>query len=117
MYKGNSHSNMTELIEGNATLSIGAPFFIPIDDGAVILASVRPMNSFQQMWMGSFTLSYQLEAEVYPWYEKIFLGKSKLVYYVGLSGFIALIPLLLLTYNLCCFILILCTIRRSLRNS
>ncbi len=75
VFKGNSHSNLTLLIENNQTAGIGSPVQVPVDDGAVIIAQVRAFNSFQRMLMGSFTFSYKLEGETYPWYENMFLGR------------------------------------------
>ena len=39
---------------------------------------------------GTFQMSYEVRGELYPWWEKIFLGRSKGTYYVALVGFILL---------------------------
>ena len=44
IYKGNSRANLSELIESNWTVAIGAPVSIPVDDGAVIIALVKPIT-------------------------------------------------------------------------
>lgn len=70
---------MTLQIENNANLVPGSPTYVPVDDGAVLLV-VTPASG------GTFSISYKVVGEVYPWYEYMFLGKDLWVYYLGVSG-------------------------------
>jgi len=38
IYSGTDRTNLTALIENNDTAAFGAPYFISIDDGVVIVA-------------------------------------------------------------------------------
>ncbi len=60
---------MTILIENDANFVPGSPTFVPVDDGAVLLV-VPPAAG------GTFSISYKVVGEVYPWYEYLFLGRD-----------------------------------------
>jgi len=112
------------LVEDGGTAALGAPYSVKIDDGAVLVAhaiysaaTITKPASFN----GSFTFSFQVNAESYPWYEKMFLGKPKWVYYVGLSGlcissFLAVLLLFTIPCIVCC-VCLLCLFRNKKKNA
>ena len=97
IFKGTDRTNITSIVEKNQSVAIGAPYVVQVDDGIVILA-----NSIYQVakgnasasFNGTLQISYEVKGELYPWWEKIFMGRSKGAYYTALVGFF-LIPLVL----------------------
>lgn len=91
-----------------------------IDDGAVIVAyavylpatSVTPANL-----NGNFTFSFQILGEAYPWYEKLFLGKPRWHYYLGVSGFCLATALVLILIALPCIICCFRFLRKRQNNT
>jgi len=88
IYTGNSRSNLTELIEGNAQATVGAPYEVPVDEQIMLLVKSEQIG-------GTLKISYKVSGEKYPWWEYIFLGQTQVVYYIGLSG-------LVIVFALCC---------------
>jgi hypothetical protein len=79
VYVGNGRSNLTESVEGNVEVTVGAPIEVPVDDEIMLM--VKPEQAG-----GTLQISYKVRGEKYPWWEYIFLGQTQIIYYVGLSG-------------------------------
>ena len=90
VYDGSSRANLTDVVEGNAEASIGAPYSVPVDDGMQLYMKAGSSG-------GSMQVSFKVVGEAYPWWEKMFLGRKPWVYYFGLSAFCIL-------FFCCCFL-------------
>lgn len=120
VYSGNGHQNLTTLVEGGSTAGLGAPYSVKVDDGAVLVAYAiySPATITKPAsYNGSFTFSYQVNAESYPWYEKMFLGKPRWVYYLGLSGLCISTFLVLLLFTIPCIACFVWVFRNKKRNA
>jgi hypothetical protein len=63
IYSGTAHHNLTALIEGNSTASVGAPYSVNIDDGTVIVAYAvyaAATSTSAANLNGSFTFSFNV---------------------------------------------------------
>ena len=111
---------MTALVEDGSTAGLGAPYSVKIDDGAVLVAYAiysPPTSTKPASFNGNFTFSYQVSGESYPWYEKMFLGKPKWVYYLGLSGLCISIVFVFLLLTLPFIVCIVRLFRNKQRNA
>lgn len=72
-------------------MAVGAPIEVPISDGAVVVFKRSGVDA------GSFKFAYEINGELYPWWEQQFLGQDQWVYYLGLSGYV------LFFVSFCCF--------------
>jgi len=99
IFAGTDINNATEVVEGNYTVSIGAPLRVPISSGVLVLSDLINSTEFAHV-----TLWYQVVGEPYKWFERPFMGKKVGLYYATLVALpiCAFISILLVFSGICC---------------
>ena len=80
IFSGTDRRNASMVIAANSSVPIGAPARVPISSGAIVVIQV---NSGQQRGNASF--SYKVVGTKYNWYERPFVGKKIVYFYLFLA--------------------------------
>lgn len=110
IFAGTDRRNASMVIAANSSVPIGAPARVPISSGAIVVIQV---NSGQQRGNASF--SYKVVGTKYNWYERPFVGKKIVYFYLFLVS-LALAFTIVVCCPFCCLCCCVCIVRRRRAN-